>query len=126
MAGQGLTVIVEGLETYPACSSTNSSTFTTGAYSSSITSTSSSSRSTETLNKGQIKWKSRDAMGKTLLASYMEPHFRRKYWSSQTSRKMWHVVKKDQKQTGGVNLHRINNDIRSLLVADFPSLVNFK
>ena len=73
LAGKGLTLIVEGLETYPASSST------TGAGSSSITSTSSSSRSTETLTKERIKLKSKDAMAKALLASYMEPHFRHKY-----------------------------------------------
>lgn len=125
MARKKLTLIVEGLGTYPASSSTTSSTSTTGAGSSSITSTSSSSRSTETLTKEQIKWKSRDAMAKALLASYMEPHFWHKYWSSETSSKMWHAVRKDQNQTGAEHFHQINDDIRSLLVANFPSVVNF-
>ena len=38
---------------------------------------------------------------------------------------MWHAVRKDQKQTGAEHFHQINDDIRSLLVADFPSVVNF-
>ena len=59
------------------------------------------------------------------MASYMEPHFRRKYWSSETSCKMWSMVRKDQKQTGAEHFHQINNDLRSLLVADFPSMMNF-
>ena len=51
MAGKELTLIVEGLETYPTSSFTTSSTSATGAGSSLITSSSSSSRSTETLTK---------------------------------------------------------------------------
>ena len=51
LAGKGLTLIVEALETYPASSSTPASTSATGAGSSSITSSSSSCRSMETRTK---------------------------------------------------------------------------
>ena len=64
-------------------------------------------------------------MAKALLATYMGPHFPRKYWSPETSRKRWHAVRKNQNQTGAEHFHRINYDIRSLLVGDFASVVNF-
>jgi len=56
MAGKELSLIVQGLETYPAGSSMTLSTSTTG--SSSITFTWSTSRTTEMVTKEQIKWKS--------------------------------------------------------------------
>jgi len=123
IAGKGLTLIVDGTETYPASPSTTATSTTTTSMSS--TGSSSTPRVHETLTKEQLKWKSRDVMAKALIASYMEPHFRRKYWGAETSRKMWTAVRKDQKQTGAEHFHRINNDLRSLLVTDFPTVVNF-
>jgi len=64
-------------------------------------------------------------MAKALMASYMEPQFRHKYWGAETSRKMWTAVRKDQKQAGAEHFHRINDDLRSLPVTDFPTVVNF-
>ena len=37
---------------------------------------------------------------------------------------MWTAVSKDQKQTGAEHFHFINNELWSLLVNDFPTMVN--
>ena len=57
IAGKGLTLIVDGTESYPASPATASGTSTTTG-STSITSTLSTTRPTEVLSKEQIKWKS--------------------------------------------------------------------
>jgi len=116
IAGKGLTFIVDGTEKYPVGESEPAST--TGE-------TSTASASTPTLTKEQLKWKSRDVMAKALFASHMEPHFRRKYWSSESSKKMLSALRKQQEQTGAEHFHRINDDIRSLKVADFPTVLSF-
>ena len=115
IAGKGLTFIVDGTERYPSA---------TGG-SAGDASTSSTTSASTTFTKEQLKWKSRDVMAKALLASHMEPHFRRKYWSAESARKMWSAVKKDQKETGAEHFHRINDDIQSLKVADFPTVIAF-
>ena len=121
----GLTVIVDGTETYPASETPTTTSSMTAAAGTSITCTSFMSRTTETLSKEQIKWKCRDVMAKALMASYMEAYFRRKYRGAESSPKMWSMVRKDKKQTGAEHFHCINDDFRSLLVADFPFVVNF-
>jgi len=68
IAGKGLTFIVDGMEKYPAG---DLEPFSTTAE------TSTTSASTPALTKEQLKWKSSDVMAKAVLASHMEPHFRR-------------------------------------------------
>ena len=102
IAGKGLTFIVDGTEKFPA-SDTPSET--------AAAETSTTSTSTPTLTQEQLKWKSRDIMVKALLASHMEPHFGRKYWSLELSKKMWSAIRREQKQTSAEHFHRINNDI---------------
>ena len=103
IAGKGLTFIVDGTEKYPAGAG---GTPAADASTSSITTTSTP------LMKEQLKWKSQDGMAKVLQASHMEPHFRQKYWTAESARKMWSAVRKDQKETGAEHFHRINDDIR--------------
>jgi len=38
---------------------------------------------------------------------------------------MWTAVRKDQNQRGGKHFDRINDDLCSLLVTDYPTGVNF-
>jgi len=116
IAGKGLTFIVDGTEKYPVGESEPAST---------TAETSTASASTLTLTKEQLQGKSRDVMAKPLLASHMEPHFHRKYWSSESSKKMWSALRKEPKQTGAEHFHRINDDIQSLKVADFPTVLAF-
>ena len=107
IAGKGLMFIVDGTEKYPASDTPSETAAVSVAAETSTTST-----STSTLTKEQLKWKSRNVMAKALWASHIEPHFRRKYWSLESSKKMWSTIRREQKQTGAEHFHRINDDIR--------------
>jgi len=114
IARKGLTFIVDGTERYPSGAGTITADASTG-----------NTTASRLLTKEQLKCKSRDGMAKALLARHMELYYRRKYWNVETSKKMWTVLRKDQKESGAEHFHRINDDIRSLKVADFPTVIVF-
>ena len=75
--------------------------------------------------KEQQKWKSQDVKAKALLASHMQSHFRWKYLNVDRSEKMWTVLRHEQKDSGAPHFHSVNDDIRSLKFADFPTCIPF-
>ncbi|RPA92067.1 hypothetical protein L873DRAFT_1794469 [Choiromyces venosus 120613-1] len=64
-------------------------------------------------------------MAKALLASYIEPDFRHKYGGCESAKMMWSTFRKNQKKNRAEYFHHINDNIQSLQVVDFPSVINF-